>query len=118
MTKNNLEEQRVYLVLKVIVHYEGELGQELKAGTRRQEPKQRSGKSAASRLVLHPLLCPLSYRTQAHLPRSDTTHSGLALQNQSLMKKIPHRHTLSMSHKFGTFLGRWGSCPHFVGREL
>ena len=69
------------------------LGQELKTGTRRQEPKQRSGRNAAYWLALHALLSPISYTTQAHLPRSGTIHSGLVLQNQSLMKEMSQRHT-------------------------
>lgn len=47
------------------VHQEGKSGQELKAGTRRQELMQRPWRDAAYRLAPHGLLILLSYRTRA-----------------------------------------------------
>lgn len=41
---------------------------------------------AAYWLALHGLLSLLSYRTQEHHPRDDSTHSELALPHQSLIK--------------------------------
>ena len=52
-------------------------GQELKAGTWRQELKQRPWRGAAYWLALHGLLSLLSYKTHVYLPRGDTAQSGL-----------------------------------------
>jgi hypothetical protein len=48
--------------------------QELKAGTWRQEPKQRPWENTAFWVPPKGLLCFLSYTTQDHLPRIGITH--------------------------------------------
>jgi hypothetical protein len=45
--QKQLGEERVYFSLTVVVPHEGKSGQELKAGTQRQELKQRPQRSAA-----------------------------------------------------------------------
>ena len=47
-----------------------------RAGTWRQELRQRPWSSAALWLVSHSLLSLLPYRTQDLQPRDDTTHTG------------------------------------------
>jgi hypothetical protein len=73
------EEERVNFILGLVVQYPGKLRQELKAGTWRPELKQRSRVNIAYWLVLHGLMYQLPYRTQDHLSRDGTTHSGLSL---------------------------------------
>ena len=58
---------------------------------------QRPWRSAAYCLAPHGLLSLLSYRTQDHQPRDGTTHSGLGLPHQSLIKKMP----LHTAHLYG-----------------
>jgi hypothetical protein len=45
----------------------------------RQELMQRPWRDAAYWLASHGFLCLLSYRTQGHQPRDDTTHNELSI---------------------------------------
>lgn len=90
--QKQLEEERFYLGLyfHIIVDHGGKSGQELKAGTWRQEPKQR-----CSCLVL-PLRLKFSFlipsRTRIYLSypsQCNTSHRGWTFPHQSLIKKRP-----------------------------
>ena len=64
---------------------------EAKAGTWRQELKQRLRKNTADRLAPHGLLSLLSYIARDHMLRGDSTLSELSLPYQSPIKKMLHR---------------------------
>jgi hypothetical protein len=73
LTKNNLRRKGLFS-LSPTPHPSPN---EATAGTWRQELKQSPQRSAAYWLVPQGFLSLLSYTTQDHSPRSDTTHSGL-----------------------------------------
>lgn len=71
--------------------HEGKSGKEVKAGTRKQELKQRPWEEAASWLAFHGSLSLISCSPQDPLPRSDIIHSELSPPKAIIDKKIPHR---------------------------
>lgn len=73
LTKNNLEEERVYFLLESTVLY---------VGTTRQELKQRSCSNAVYCLVL--MVCSGLYKA-GYLYRDGITHRGQPLPHQSLI---------------------------------
>jgi hypothetical protein len=76
------------LKLIVVIHHEGQSGQESKAGTWRRELKQKPWRSAVCRSH-HSLLSLLSYTLQNHLPRGGITYNALGLP-VSITKKRAH----------------------------
>ena len=60
------------------VYYLEKSGQELRAGTWKQELMQRPWRGAAYWLVPHGMINLCSYRTQDHQPRDGPSHNGLS----------------------------------------
>jgi len=79
----------------IIVHHWGKSGQELTQG--RQEPGGRSWCRGHGGVLLTGLLNLLSYKTQAHQPRDETTTLGLFLPHQSVIKKMGYRPAYSLT---------------------
>ena len=77
----------VYAFIRLFVT-EGSQDRNLEAGTNAEAT---GDGGAAYRLSLHVLLSLLSYRTRNHQARDGTTHNGLGLPYQSLIKKTPSR---------------------------
>lgn len=64
--------EHVYFGVQFAVHHWRKSGQELKAGTWRQELKQRPYRNAAYRLARHGLLSQLGCTSHDHLPKGST----------------------------------------------
>lgn len=74
-----------------IIFYQGvKSGQELKAGTQRQELKHRSSRNNAYWLVPPSFLSLLSYISQDHLLSCSTVPNELGLPTSFTNQKIPH----------------------------
>lgn len=83
MTKRNLGEGGIYFSLQLVVCHLGNSGEELKAGTWRQELKQRPWASVAYWLLSHCLFFWLSYSIQAHKPGVVRSRVTWAFPHQS-----------------------------------
>jgi hypothetical protein len=86
--QNQLGEERVYFHLTLL----GKSGQELKAGTWRQELLQRPQRGAANWIPLHGLLSLLSYSTRTTCPEVTPLTMHWVLPHQLAINQIPIRH--------------------------
>lgn len=76
MVNSTTKEEKVYFSLKLTVRHEGKLGQELKAGTGKQEQRQKPWMSVLllTGLILTTQL--VGFLTQNHLPGDNTSTVG------------------------------------------
>jgi hypothetical protein len=84
MTRNNLGGEGLFAHSSRFIHSQliikrSEGGNSCRAGTRRQELRQRPWRGATDWLIHHSLLNMFSYRTLYHQPRGGSIHNGLGL---------------------------------------
>jgi len=103
----------------IIVYHQRKSGQELnKTGTRKQDMIQRPWSGAVYCLTSHGVFSLLSYRTQDHQPRDDTTHMYWSLLHWSLIKKMPYSCMLWMHFLNWSFLLSDNSSLHQIDIKL
>lgn len=85
--KTTWEEMNLFLIREY-----SPLLMEVRAGTWRQELKQRPWKSVTYWIAFYDLLIYLFYTSQAHMPKYGTASSGLRPPTSTISQKVPHRY--------------------------
>ena len=97
MTKRNLR-RSVFIHLTVTAYHEGKTEPTLKKGSWRQELKQRPWRSIACWPALYGLLCPFSFTTQGHIPKSGPSHCELDHFTSIYNQKMPPQSCLQATY--------------------
>ena len=96
----------------ITAHDEGKPGQELTAGTRRQELKQRPWGTTPYWLLLYGLLSLLFYIPQNYMPMAGTTHGRLGpptqiMNQENIPQTCPQTIVMEAFFLFRVLLPRW-----------